>query len=216
MPDYSAQRLNMVESQVRANDVTDVRIQEAMREVHRELFLPEQKRPLAYSDAVVEVGHGRFLLDPRTFSKLAQLAQIAPGDRVLDVGCASGYSTAVLARLAAVVTAVEEDGDLAEQASQLLPACGVNARAVRAMLSEGCSSNAPYDAIFVNGATETEPLGLLEQLAESGRLVAVVREGMRSRAHVFVRDHGRISTRPDFDAYVPILPGFAHPKAFAF
>jgi len=214
MPDYLRQRLNMVESQVRTNDVTDDRIHAAMREVPRELFVPEDKRPLAYADTVVEVWQGRFLLDPRTFAKLAQLAEIAPTDRLLDVGCASGYSTAVLARLAGTVTAIEEDAALVARASQLLAACGYGAKVLRGRLTEGASAQAPYDVIFINGAVEVEPSGLLEQLAEGGRLVAVMRDSRNSRATLFVRDRGRMGNRPDFDAYVPVLPGFARAKVF--
>ena len=120
MPDFRAQRLNMVESQVRTNDVTDVRIQDAMREVPRERFVPSAKQALAYADTVVEVVPGRFLLDPRTFSKLAELAEIEPTDRILDVGCASGYSAAVLARLAHEVIGLEEDAELVRVATDLL------------------------------------------------------------------------------------------------
>jgi len=216
MPDYLKQRLNMVESQVRTNDVTDGRIQAAMREVPRERFVPEDKRPLAYADTVVEVWHRRFLLDPRTFAKLAELAEIAPADRLLDVGCASGYSTAVLARLAGTATAIEEDAELVTRASESLAECGCDARVLGGKLSDGAAAHAPYDVIFINGAVEIEPLRLLEQLGERGRLVTVVRNGGQSRANVFVRDRGRVGNRTDFDAYVPVLPGFAREKAFVF
>ena len=124
MPDYTAQRTNMVELQVRANDVTDIRIHEAMRDVPRERFVPAAKRGIAYADVPVEVVPNRYLLEPRTFSKLIQLAQIAATDSVLDVGCVTGYSTAVIARLAARVIALEQDADLVRVASDMVPAVG--------------------------------------------------------------------------------------------
>ena len=216
MPDYLRQRLHMVESQVRTNDVTDERIQAAMREIPRERFVPEDKRPLAYADTVVEVGQRRFLLDPRTFAKLAQLAEIAPMDRLLDVGCASGYSTAVLARLAGTVTAIEEDDGLVRRASQLLAECGCSAQVFCGKLADGAAAHAPYDVIFINGAVEVDPRGLLEQLSEGGRLVTVVRNGRQSRANLFARDRGRFGNRTDFDSFVPVLPEFAREKAFVF
>jgi len=117
MPDYAAQRLNMVDSQVRTSDVLDVRIQEAMRTIPRERFVPASGQALAYADTIVEVVPGRFLLDPRTFSKLAELAEILPTDRILDVGCASGYSTAVLARIGREVVGLEEDAELVRVAA---------------------------------------------------------------------------------------------------
>jgi protein-L-isoaspartate(D-aspartate) O-methyltransferase len=216
MPDYRTQRLNMVDSQVRTNDVTDVRIQEAMREVPRERFVPSSKQAVAYADTPVEIVSGRFLLDPRTFSKLAQLAEIEPTDRILDVGCGSGYSTAVFGRLAGTVIGLEEDAELVRVASDTLGALGVAAQVTQGNLARGCPAGAPYDVIFVNGAIETAPDGLLEQLAEAGRLVAVVRNGAQGRASIFLREHGRISSRTDFDSNVPLLPGFQRAKSFVF
>lgn len=216
MPDYAAQRLNMVESQVRTNDVTDIRIQEAMKAVPRERFVPAAQQPLAYADRVVEVVPGRFLLDPRTFSKLAQLAGIAPTDCILDVGCASGYSTAVLARIGHDVVGLEEDAELVRVAAELLPSLGVRAPVVQGRLADGWAAGAPYDLIFINGAAEQVPDVLLSQLAEDGRLVIVLRGGPQGRAHLFVREHGRVGSRPDFDANVPVLSGFQKAKDFVF
>jgi protein-L-isoaspartate(D-aspartate) O-methyltransferase len=216
MSDYLIQRLNMVESQVRTNDVTDTRILDAMKEIPRERFMPQTRRALAYADRPVEVAPGRYLLDPRTFSKMAQLASIAPSDRVLDVACASGYSTAVLARLGAIVTALEEDAELVRIASETLRALGVNAQIVQGKLAEGHPAGAPYDVVFVNGAVESLPRELEAQLGEGGRLVVVVQKGPQGRANLFVKEHGRLGSRPDFDATVPVLPGFREPRGFVF
>jgi len=216
MPDYTSQRLNMVESQVRTNDVTNVCIQDAMRQVPRERFLPAAKQAMAYADAVVEVVPGRFLLDPRSFSKLAQLAKVEPSDRILDVGCASGYSTAVLARLGGEIVGVEEDAELVRVAVELLPSLGVTARVVQGRLAEGWAAGAPYDVIFINGAAEEVPERLLSQLAEDGRLVVILRNGPQGQGYLFVREHGRAGNRADFDATVPVLSGFQRQKSFVF
>jgi protein-L-isoaspartate(D-aspartate) O-methyltransferase len=216
MSDYTVQRLNMIESQVRTNDVTDTRIQDAMKDVARERFVPSAKRALAYADRVVEVAPGRFLLDPRTFAKLAQLAEIKAGDRILDVACASGYSTAVLARLGGDVIGLEEDAELVRAASEALAQMEGKVRVVQGRLSEGHAAGAPYNVIFVNGAIEILPPSLEAQLAEDGRLVAVVQNGPQGRAHRLVREHGRIGYWPAFDATVPLLPGFRQPKGFIF
>lgn len=216
MPDFRAQRLNMVESQVRANDVTDVRIQDAMREVPRERFVPAAKQAVAYADTIVEVVPGRFLLDPRTFSKLADLAEIEPTDRVLDVGCASGYSTAVLTRLAHEIIGLEEDAELVRVATDILPSLGIPSRVVQGKLADGHAAGAPYDVIFINGAIEELPPALERQLAEGGRLVAVRRKGPQGRGCLFLRENGRMSSRADFDATVPLLSGFSRPKSFVF
>ena len=217
MPDYTAQRMNMVESQVRANDVTDIRIHDAMREVPRERFVPTVKRGVAYADGAIEVVANRYLLEPRTFSKLIQLAQVASTDSVLDVGCATGYSTAVLARLAARVTGLEQDADLVRVASDMVPAVGAtNVAIVQGYLADGHRAGAPYDAIVVNGAIEAPPEALLGQLAEGGRLVAIVQSGEQSRAHLYLRQNGRIGSRVAFDAWAPLLAGFRQKVGFVF
>jgi len=217
MPDYAAQRRNMIEAQIRANDVTDVRIQDAMNEIARERFVPAAKRAVAYADVPVEVVAGRYLMDPRSFAKLVQLAAIKPADTILDVGCATGYSTAVLARLGKSVAALEQDADLVRIAIDMLQAVkATNAEVVQGSLADGCKAKAPYDVIVVNGAIETEPGKLLSQLAEGGRLVAIMRKGEFGRAQLFVCHNGRIGSRADFDASVPLLAGFRAPAGFVF
>jgi len=217
MQDYAAQRQNMVESQVRPNDVPDPRLQDAMRRVARERFVPASKRALAYADSTVEVVPGRYLLDPRSFAKLAQLAGIGANDRVLDVGCATGYSTAVLARLAQSVTGLEEDADLVRIASDMLAAVGArNATVVQGMLTEGAKSGAPYDVILIEGAVEEVPERLLAQLGEGGRLAAIAQKGAQGQARLYVREHGRIGSRAGFNATVPLLSGFRQKVGFVF
>jgi protein-L-isoaspartate(D-aspartate) O-methyltransferase len=217
MPDYLAQRLNMVESQVRANDVTDGRIAAAMREIARERFVPTAKRGIAYADMAVEVVQGRYLLEPRTFSKLLQLADIGDGDKVLDLGCATGYSTAVIARLAKTVIGLEQDADLVRAACDLVVTeGGMNASIVQGSLIQGYREKAPYDVIFVNGAVETVPNGLLAQLSEGGRLVTVVKSGAVDKAYLYLCEHGRVGYRVAFDATAPLLAGFRESMGFVF
>ncbi len=217
MSDYAAQRANMVESQVRANDVTDTRVHEAMRTVPRERFVPAARKAMSYADAPIEIVPGRYLLDPRTLAKLLQLAEVRPTDKVLDVACATGYSTAVLARMAASVTGLEEDADLVRVASDMLGTVGAGTvSVVQGSLADGHKAKAPYDVIFVNGAIETRPEALLAQLAEGGRLVAILRTEHHQRAHIFVREHGRVGGRPDFDAAVHVLAGFRQEAGFVF
>lgn len=217
MPDYATQRLNMVESQVRANDVPDPRIAEAMRLIPREKFVPMVKRGIAYADAAIEVAPGRHLLEPRTFAKLLQLAEVQSSDSVLDIGCATGYSTAVIAQLAKSVIGLEQDADLLQTAYDAVPGVGVkNASIVQGALVEGYPAKAPYDAIFINGAVEEVPGALLAQLAEGGRLVAVIHSGALSRGTLFLREHGRVGHRSAFDAPAPLLAGFRETVGFVF
>lgn len=205
----------MVEAQIRPSNVTDPRILAAMNAVARERFVPRAAVALAYADVPVAVAPGRYLMDPRSLAKLIQLAEIQADDRVLDVGCATGYSSAVLARLAAEVIALEQDADLVRAASELLANPVGKVEVVQGGLVEGVKGQAPYDVIFVNGAIEEVPETLLGQLAEGGRLVAVLKDG-QSRAWLFLKENGRIGRRPDFDADIPVLAGFRKAMGFVF
>jgi protein-L-isoaspartate(D-aspartate) O-methyltransferase len=217
MADYAALRFNMVEAQVRTNDVTETRIHDAMREVPRERFVPTARRALAYADVPVEVANGRYMLDPRSFAKMLQLADFAGTENVLDVACGTGYSTVVLARLAKHVVGLEQDADLVRIASDLVPQLGaINATVVQGGLTEGFAGKAPYDVIMINGAIEQVPESLTRQLTEGGRLVAIVQDGPRGRGQIFVREHGGISGRAAFEATVPALTGFRKVVGFVF
>jgi protein-L-isoaspartate(D-aspartate) O-methyltransferase len=215
--DTATQRANMVESQVRTNDVTDPRIYGALREVPRERFVPSAKRALAYADVPVEVAPGRYLLDPRTFGKLLQLASLRATDRVLDVACGTGYSTVVLAKIVKSVIGLEQDADLVRMASDLIPQNGAtNATVVQGGLTEGAKAQGPFDVIVIEGAVDAVPDQLLAQLAEGGRLVAIVTGGGPGQAQLFVREKGGIGRRLDFDATVPALAGFKKVVGFVF
>jgi protein-L-isoaspartate(D-aspartate) O-methyltransferase len=216
MPDYAAQRLKMVESQVRTADVTDLAVQAAMREVPRERFVPTAKRGLAYMDGCIEVARGRYLLDPRTLAKLLQAAEIEPADKVLDVGCATGYSTAVLSKLASNVIGLEQDADLVRIAIETLASVGAKAEIVQGPLADGLLKRGPFDVIFVNGGVETEPQKLLQQLAEGGRLLCVMREGAAGYARIYVKHDGATGARDVFDTYPPVLPPFRQAAGFVF
>jgi protein-L-isoaspartate(D-aspartate) O-methyltransferase len=221
MTDTRLQRLNMVESQVRPSDVTDRRIIKAMLEVPRERFVPPSLVPLAYMDEDLLVSAPgsteRRLLAPRTFAKLVQLAEISPEGIVLDVGCATGYSTAVLAQLAERVVAIECDKTLAETARRVLGEQDVtNVSVLVGRLTDGASADAPFDAILLNGSVETIPPALLAQLKDRGRLVAITKDGLLCRAQVWQRVGDVFDARIAFEAGAGLLPGFERPKGFVF
>lgn len=216
MIDFAEMRRAMVDAQVRANDVTDLRIVAAMLETPREDFVPASLRNFAYVDddlLVKEGAPGRYLMEPMVLAKLLQAAEIGSEALVLDVGAASGYSTAVLAKLAGQVVALEEDAELVAQGSGVLAELGLpNAAYVQGPLTAGWPGEAPYDAILLNGSVDSVPQALLAQLKPGGRLVAVIGQGRAGRATVFTNTAGGIGSRIVFDAAVPTLPGFeAHP-----
>lgn len=212
-------RRNMVESQIRTNRVTDPRIIDALGDVPREQFVPKRLRGVAYVDEDIEIAPGRFLMEPMVFARLIQSAEINAGDVCLDIGSATGYSATVLGRLAGTVVALESESEIAREAEENFQRLGAdNILLAEGPLENGYPRQGPYDVILLNGAVESVPKALLDQLAEGGRLVAVVcRPGDYGRATLFVNIRGQISQRPVFDAAVPPLVGeFSQPAGFSF
>jgi protein-L-isoaspartate(D-aspartate) O-methyltransferase len=217
MFDTVAARRMMVDGQVRTADVTDLDLIGAMLTVPRERFVPAALAGQAYCDGDIALGGGRVLLKPMVLAKLIQAARVGAGDTVLDVGCATGYSSAVLARLAGRVVALEQDEALAAQAKAALAAVGTGGVAVAvAPLTDGWPEAAPYDIIFLNGATETVPQTLGRQLKPNGRLACIFSRGPSGKAMIYRRIEDHLVGRPVFDAAAPVLPGFVAPPAFVF
>jgi protein-L-isoaspartate(D-aspartate) O-methyltransferase len=214
--DYALARDNMVDGQIRTADVTDSALIAALRTVPREGFVPAELRSLAYMGDALQAAPGRCLLDPRVFAKLAVAADIGPGDKLLDVGGGTGYSAAVLSRIAGSVVALEEPM-IAPLAHEYLADAGVRGvEIVAGPLAPGWPKGAPYDVIFLNGSVAVSPDALLAQLALGGRLVGVVTDSGIGKAHIFVKTSAGVSSRVAFDASVDPLPGFAGTPQFAF
>ena len=215
--DTALARQAMVDRQVRPHDVTDLRILSALLDVPRERFLDPAHAQIAYLDTEVPVSaqSRRTLLKPIVFGKLLQAAGIREGERVLDVGCATGYSAAVLARLAGNVVALEQDETLARAATSNLAGVA-NVSVVTGPLTAGWPQNGPYDVILLEGRSEIAPEPLCQQLAEGGRLLAVTGSMAMGKATIYDRTGQHVTAQPLFDAGAPVLPGFVKPPEFVF
>ena len=215
---FTVARRHMVASQLRPNKVTDDRLAQAMEQVPREMFVPKSLRGVAYLDEDIEIADGRYLMEPMVLARLLQAAEVRADDIVLDVGCGSGYSTAVIARLAGTVVGVESDSALAARATDLLTDLEVdNAAVVEGAFDAGLPDQGPYDIILLNGAVPAAPAALLDQLAEGGRLVAVIRSDQPTGLAIRFSRHGDgVSRKVLFDATCPPLPGFEMPTGFVF
>lgn len=207
----------MVEGQIRTNKVTDGPLIAALSDLPRERFVPPAWRGTAYVDDDLPLGHDRHMMEPMVLARLLQTAVVEPGDVALVIGSGTGYSAAILARLCTTVVAIEENSALAGDAAALLSELGIdNAVVVEGPLAEGYAKQAPYDVVLIDGAVAEIPSVIVDQLAEGGRLVTVVREGPVGRATLVSLRGGVASRRVIFDAATPLLPGFAAERSFAF
>ncbi|MFI4948022.1 MAG: protein-L-isoaspartate O-methyltransferase [Alphaproteobacteria bacterium] len=215
---YEAARVNMVESQLRPNKVTDERVIAAFMRLFRELFVPEKLRGVAYVDDDLPLGHGRFLMRPLVAARLVQAAMVEPKDTVLVVGAGVGYEAALLAQLARGVVALEDNPDLARIGRSALVDHRIGAVSyVEAPLLAGYRQRAPYDLILFAGAVAEIPAEIGAQLGEGGRIAVVLRphDGV-GRATLITRTGGALAPRVMFDAATPLLPGFIAKPAFVF
>ncbi len=215
--DFAAARHNMVESQIRPNKVTDPALIGVLAALPREAFVPKALQGVAYVDEAIDLGNGRYMMEPMVVARLLQTAQVKPDDVVLDIGCGTGYSVAIVARLASTVVALESDPQLAAQTSRTLADLEIDTvTVVEGPLEQGFAEQGPYDVIFLDGAIAHIPDVICDQLAEGGRLVAVVDSGGVGRGTLVTRHDGILSRRQVFDAGTPILPGFATRATFQF
>lgn len=215
--DFGTARKNMIESQLRTNRIIDGALLEVMADVPRERFVPQDLQAVAYVDEDLPVGGGRFLMEPTIFACLVQEAAIQPADVVLDIGSGTGYSVAVLSRLAGTVFALESDPALAAGASDLYAEIAPdNVVPIEGPLAEGCAEHAPFDVILVEGAVDQVPEAILDQLGEGGRLVTVVLENGVGRVTVIHKRGGHRSHRVVRDANIPLLAEFSRPSEFVF
>lgn len=218
MTDFALARHNMVEGQIRTNKVTDPALLDALAALPREQFVPAERRSAAYVDEDLRLAGERYMMEPMVLARLLQAAEPTRTDVALDVGCGTGYATAVLARLTATAIGLEADPALARAAGETLARLAIdNAIVVEGRLADGYPKHGPYDIVFVNGAVEEFPQALIEQLAEGGRLVGIRRTGAGpGAATLLLKRRGAVAGRTLFEAATPYLAGFAPKPRFVF
>ncbi|WP_298678915.1 protein-L-isoaspartate O-methyltransferase [uncultured Lentibacter sp.] len=216
MTDFTGRRRMMVDNQVRPSDVTKYPIIEALLSVERENFVPQGLREAAYLGENLALTGDRVLLEPRTLAKMLDAVDITGDELVLDLGCGMGYSAAVIAQMAQAVIAVEEDPALAAEAESLLAEAGaVNAVVEQGPVAAGAPQHGPYDVITVQGAIETVPAAILDQLKEGGRMVAIFAEGQLGTVCLGHKIKGQMNWRFAFNAGAPVLAGFERATEFS-
>lgn len=223
VPDFASARQFMVDSQLRPTKVTHAAVLDAMRRIPREAFLPPAVYSVAYADQDVELGHGRVLMAPLAFARLAQAVAPVAGERILVIGAGVGYGAAVLAACGARVTALESETALLVAARPGFQQAGVTVAAQQGDLQAGLPGVQAWDAIFIEGMVDAVPPGFATQLHEvTGRLVTVLRQpsfpgaGTTGVAVRGERQGTSLAVRPLFDCQTAALPGFGKVPEFQF
>ena len=217
MSSLATARQHMIDSQLRPNEVNDEQIIDAITSVNREKFIPKTLSGVAYNDDNIQLNQNRSMMGPMVFARLVDAAKIKADDLVLDIGCATGYSSAVLANLAEAVVALEEDTELADNATKILAdeECD-NVAVVKGALVDGLAAQGPYDLIFINGMIDHIPDTIIDQIADGGRLICVLNDNGIGKATYVISDNGVVGKRTLFDATIPALHAFDIKKTFSF
>lgn len=215
---YLEARHNMVESQLKPNAVTDKNIVDVFRKVPRENFVPDAQKSICYLDEDIALKKGRYMLEPVVLGRMLQAAQIKPTDIVLDIGCLTGYSTAIISQLAETVIAIEEDSDLRKMAdANLCHEDYCNTAVYGGSHKQGLPDQGAYDVIFIQGVADEIPDSLYDQLKEGGRLLAIEpNEQNITQVTLALKLRGSISKKALFDAFAHHLSGFEASKGFEF
>lgn len=215
MSDFATLREVMVDTQIRPSDVTKFPVLDAMLKIPRELFVPRDKREVAYIGESVPLGNGRVVMDPRTLAKLLDALDVTQDELVLDIGSGLGYSSAILSRLAEAVVALEDDATRVAESEEALQEMGLdNVCVLEGVLQEGAAQHGPYDVILIQGAVEVIPQPIVDQLKDGGRIGVIFANGMHGEARIGYKLDGRLTWRFAFNAVLPRLEGFRKAKEF--
>ncbi len=208
---------NMVKCQLLPNRINDQSLLAAISSIPREIFVPDAYKGVAYIDDDLEIKPGRYLAEPMGVARLIQLAKITKFDRVLDIGGATGYSSAIMSHLSLKVTMLEEDACMAKQAKENFKNLGItNVDVVNARHSRGFWGKAPFEVIYIGGFAASIPDDLLSQLADGGRLVAASEVDGVKRAVIYTQSAKGLSMRSEFETSLMPLPGFEKIETFKF
>ena len=218
LPDFRKMRGAMIDGQLRPSGINERALIGAIKYVPREMFVPADKAQLAYCDEAIEVVPGRYLAAPLVGCRMMEAVAVETGERVLIVGGTTGYSAAIMARLAAHVTLVEDDATLVRRAGSAISKTGVsNVKLVEGALAAGHAEGAPYDILIIDGAAETVPETLIGQVRDGGRIAAVLAERGGAASIVLGRvAGGHVGWTRLMEASAPMLPGFARVPEFEF
>jgi len=216
---FDTARKAMVESQIRANKVIDEGVIAAFSDVPREIFVPKSMRDIAYVDEDISLSGGRYVMEPMVMARMMQALELSANSSVLVVGAGSGYGAAILSKIVSSVIAIDSRAAMVQKAEQIIASLEIgNVAVIKAKLQEGYTEEAPFDAIFIEGAIETLPDSLVSQLSPSGKIAAVWRPSGShvGEASLWTRLGEDVSRRRLFNAQIPTLDEFKTKPGFVF
>ncbi len=217
MDTYKKARDSMILSQLQTNEVTNTSLLEAMKNIPREIFVPENLADIAYIDSNIEIQPSRYMLSPMVLAKMIQEINSTSKDLILDVGCLTGYSTAILAKVSSTVVGLDPSHFFVEKANKILSDLQIdNAAVLFGNPLEGCPSQGPYNKILINGSIDSVPLNLIDQLVDGGKLICIENKGSVGKVVCFSKQGQSFGKRSLFDAFVPLLPGVKEKTEFVF
>jgi protein-L-isoaspartate(D-aspartate) O-methyltransferase len=217
MTNFQTAREAMVDCQVRPSDVTKYPIIDALLKTPKEKYVPLEKQSVAYIGEHITLPDNRVILDPRIFAKMLDAVSIRAEELVLDVGCGTGYSTAVIAKLAQAVVALESNIEMAEFAQKALEGEGVdNAIVISGNLYDGDEKHGLYDVIIIQGGVQKISKNLKDQLKDGGRIISIFTDGAMGQCFLGIKRGSDITWRSEFDATAPIIKDFSESKSFTF
>jgi protein-L-isoaspartate(D-aspartate) O-methyltransferase len=194
---YTGARERMVRDQIERRGVKDKAVLEAMRNVKRHLFVPENLQSRAYDDRPLPIGYGQTISQPYIVAYMTEIVNVGKGHKTLEIGAGSGYQAAVLAEIVDQVYTIEIVPELGEISSQRLKKLGYNNVEVKVADGyHGWEEHAPFDAIVVTAAAEYIPPPLIQQLKEGGKMVIPVGSPFMVQNLMLVeKNKGKVRTR---------------------
>jgi len=207
MKDLTADRQFMVDSQLKARGVSDSRVLNAMLRVPRELFVPEPYRAQAYEDHPLPIGEGQTISQPYIVARMLESLDLAPDDKVLEVGTGSGYVAALLGECVAQVFSIERHRNLAANAREIMAKLGyVNVHVFAGDGTLGLAEEAPFDAILVSAAALDIPAMLMTQLRDPGRMIIPIGTPDSQQMQFIRKINGEVQTTLlELVRFVPLI-----------
>ena len=208
---------NMIDGQVKPLSNIEPSILEALYNIDRKDYIPENFRDFSYSEKNVYIGNGRYLPKPAITAKLLSALKVETLETVLIIGSGTGYSAAITSKIAETVICIEEDQDLITFSESIASSNSMNNIVfIKNKLSKGYIDQGPYSCILIEGGVEEVPNIILDQIAEGGKLVTVIMQNDTGSAIKYSRKNNQIISQFLFSIEAPLLKSFEKAKKFKF